>query len=279
MCHLPEYTLSLLIWILPIIVLSIFFVIKRILTPEKIAALSITVTALAGVGCVLDLLFAHMFFTFPDSSMIIGFKIADIPVEEFVFYITGFWFVLFLYVYGDEYWLKRYNVPDGRYVRYRTRLKRMLFLNTRGIVTGIFLIAAGCMVKLFLNPGGLPIPGYFIFLVVLAYTPTILFYRVTRKFINWPAFIVSLLLTVLLSVIWEVTLAIPRGYWGYQNGAMLGIFIGVWNELPVEAVTVWVFCSLVILVYEFLKIVFFTPTPSVPGYSRLLRIGREHCRN
>ena len=39
---------------------------------------------------------------------------------------------------------------------------------------------------------------------------------------------------------------------------MLGVFISVWNNLPLEAVTVWIFCMLVVLLYEFLKITFFT---------------------
>jgi hypothetical protein len=84
-----------------------------------------------------------------------------------------------------------------------------------------------------------------------------------------------LILTVLISIIWEVTLALPRGYWGYQHGAMLGIFIGVWNGLPIEQITVWFFCTYVIFFYEFIKICYFTPLPSVPGHKLLLKIGRE----
>jgi hypothetical protein len=275
MNNLPEYTLSLLIWILPICAIAVFFMKTRLLSPEKIAALAITISLLAGVGCLLDLFFAHVFFIFPDRRMICGVMIMNIPVEEFIFYITGFWFVLFVYVYCDEYWLARYNVPDDRYVRFRARLQRMLFLNCRGALWGGGLIVAGCIVKMLVNPEGMRVPGYFIFLVVLAYTPMILFHRVTRKFVNWPAFTVSLLLTLLISVIWEVTLALPRGYWGYREGAMLGLFIGVWHNLPIEAVTVWAFCPLVILVYEFLKIRFFTPVPKFPGHRLLLMIGRE----
>jgi hypothetical protein len=56
---------------------------------------------------------------------------------------------------------------------------------------------------------------------------------------------------------------------------MLGVFIKPWHDLPIEAVTVWIFSTLVILVYEFLKICYFTPVPSVPGHTLLLKIGRE----
>lgn len=270
----PEYTLSLLIWIIPVCGISVFLFTKRLLSPEKIAAIAVTVVVLAAIGCILDLLFAHTFFTFPNKNMVIGVMLFTIPVEEFIFYITGFWFVLLLYVFCDEFWLVRYNVPDERYVRYRSRLQRMLFVNFRGCAWGGALIVCGWIIKQLLNPAGLPVPGYFIFLVVLAYTPMILFHRVTRKFVNWRAFTVSLLTTLLISIIWEVTLAIPRGYWGYREEAMMGIFIGVWHRLPIEAVTVWIFCSLVILVYEFLKIRFFTPVPHIPAYGLLLKVGK-----
>src|SRR4030043_1915442 len=116
---MPEYTISLAIWIVPICVLSIFFVRKRLLTPEKMFALFITIAVSAAVGIILDLFFALTFFRFPDNQMTIGWTIRGIPVEEFVFYITGFWFIVFLYVFCDEWYLLKYNVPYHRYVRYR----------------------------------------------------------------------------------------------------------------------------------------------------------------
>jgi hypothetical protein len=38
---------------------------------------------------------------------VLGISIKGIPVEEFVFYVTGFWFVIFIYVFCDEYFLKK----------------------------------------------------------------------------------------------------------------------------------------------------------------------------
>jgi hypothetical protein len=64
----------------------------------------------------------------------------------------------------------------------------------------------------------------------------------------------TMLITTLISIIWEVTLALPRGYWNYNPEYMLGISIEPWNNLPVEAVSVWIFCSLIILSYEYTKI-------------------------
>lgn len=271
----PEYTISLMIWIMPICAMTAFFTARRLLSPEKWFALLVSIALLAAVGILLDLLFAHRFFTFPEPRAVLGPAIRGIPVEEFVFYITGFWFVLFLYVFCDEWYLKKYNVPDERYARYRSRLKRLVFVHLKSVWWVMGLLIAGIVYKRIANPAGAFLPGYFIFLLVAAYIPFFLFSRVTRRFVNWPAFTFCLVLTALISIIWEVTLALPRGYWGYQEGAMLGIFIPPWHRLPIEAVTVWIFCTLVILIYEFIKICYFTKIPSVPGHKALLRVGRE----
>jgi len=270
-----EYTVSLLIWIVPIFVLTVFFINKRLLSPEKSFALILTIAILAAAGCTLDLLFAKSFFLFPNPRAVIGLTIKGIPIEEFIFYVTGFWFVVFMYVFCDEYFLLKYNVPDKKYARFRARLKRTLFVNIKSAWHGLFLIIAALIAKRLLNPSGALVPGYFIFLAMAAYIPSALFYRVTKLFINWRAFLFSMVATVLISIIWEVTLALPRGYWNYQHGAMLGIFIGVWHDLPLEAVTVWLFCSLVIMVYEYIKICYFTALPTTPGHKLLLKIGME----
>ncbi len=38
-----------------------------------------------------------------------GFE-KEIPIEEFIFYITGFMAVLLIYIWCDEYWLEAYNI-------------------------------------------------------------------------------------------------------------------------------------------------------------------------
>jgi hypothetical protein len=271
----PEYTISLLIWIIPICLLIFFFLKKRLLTPEKWFALIISIFILAAVGIILDLLFAKRFFTFPEQQAILGFTISDIPVEEFIFYITGFWFILFMYVFFDEWYLVKYNVPDKLYARFRAKMGKLIFIHATGNWWAGGLFLAALIFKQFFNSSGDFLPGYFTFLLLVAYVPFVLFFRVTRRFVNWPAFTFCLVLTSLISIIWEVTLALPRGYWGYREGAMIGIFVPPWHRLPIEAVTVWIFCTLVILVYEFIKIAYFTKQPSVPGYKKLLRIGKE----
>jgi len=272
---LPGYSLSLLIWILPIIAMAVFFIKRRLLSPEKSFALLLTIALLAAVGIVLDLLFAHCFFTFDNPKAVCGLTIRRIPVEEFVFYITGFWFILFAYVFCDEWFLLKYNVPDEEYARYRNSLEKKLIYHLKSLWVAPVLIVLGTVFKRLVNPDGEFIPGYFAFLLLAAYLPMFLFYNVTKTFVNWRAFVFIMLLTLFISIIWEVTLALPYGYWGYQRGAMLGIFIHPWHGLPLEAVSVWIFSTLVILVYEFIKICFFTSLPSVPGHKLLLRVGRE----
>jgi len=38
----------------------------------------------------------------------------------------------------------------------------------------------------------------------------------------------------------SATLAVPYGWWGYQQKQMMGLFIGAWAGLPIEAVVVWI---------------------------------------
>jgi hypothetical protein len=45
---------------------------------------------------------------------------------------------------------------------------------------------------------------------------------------------------VLLSLIWEATLAVPYHWWGFQHRQMIGVFIGAWSGLPIEEVCVWI---------------------------------------
>lgn len=254
---MPEYTVSLLIWIIPIILFLFFFHSRRLLVAEKLKAFYFTVGLLSSVGIILDLLFARYFFLFPDPAATCGITITGIPIEEFIFYITGFWFILSLYVFCDEWYLSKYNPPDSYYIRFRSRARKMIYLHWPTVFLLLVLVGSGIAVKMSLNPTPPLVPGYFTFLCCAAYVPFFFFYRITKRFINGRAFVFTLLLTVLISVLWEVTLALPRGYWNYQHRQMVGVFITPWSNLPVEAITVWIFCTLVIMVYEFIKLYLF----------------------
>ena len=259
--HIPEYSVSLLIWIIPICIMVFFLMKRRLIVPEKTYAMIITIGVFSIIGGILDLFLGRYFFVFPDPHAVIGFRPGNIPIEEFVFYITGLWFILIFYIFCDEWFLKKYNPPDEKYARIRSKINRLLFLHYPTCLWALFALLVGFICKRIVNPEGEFIPGYFFFLVIVIFLPMLFFYRVTKLFVNWRAFQFVLLVTVLISIIWEVTLALPRGYWGYQKGAMLGLFIDVWHGLPVEAVFVWVSGTIIIVCYEFVKIYFFTKAP------------------
>jgi hypothetical protein len=42
------------------------------------------------------------------------------------------------------------------------------------------------------------------------------FFPTARPFINWRAFSLTLFIIVLVSLIWEATLAVPYQWWGFQ---------------------------------------------------------------
>jgi hypothetical protein len=45
---------------------------------------------------------------------------------------------------------------------------------------------------------------------------------------------------VVLSLLWEVTLAVPYNSWNFQHHRMIGLFIGAWSGQPIEEVCVWI---------------------------------------
>jgi hypothetical protein len=253
---MPEYTLSLLFWVAPLLAMGVFFALKGRLGAVQRKAIAINLAVLAGVGCFLDLAFAKLFFAFPDPSMTLGINIRRIPVEEFLFYLFGFWFIVVFYAFNDEYFLLKYNVDDRLYRKYARRIRSLiaLYFSRRTVLLAVLGFAGFTLLKRWLNPAGGLLPGYALFLMLAAYLPFVFFFRLTRRFVNGRAMILVMAVTTLISVIWEVTLALPRGYWDYKPEYMIGVFLKAWHGLPAEAVTVWIFSSLIILSYEYTKI-------------------------
>ncbi len=254
--NIPEYTTSLAIWVIPITFLTGFLLCKKALRKKDYGVLAVTVAGAAGVGIALDVAFADDFFRFPNSKAVIGVSINGIPVEEFLFYICGDWFIALLYVFCDTCFLREYSGAHADYTRIRKRLPRKAWLSGSVVIWTVSLLLGGLVIKQAFNPEGAPVPGYFYFITLCAFLPAMLLGRITRKVVNWRAFAFVLLTTLLISVVWEVTLALPRGWWAYQHGSMLGIFIPWWGGIPLEAVLLWIASSLVVLIYEFLKICF-----------------------
>src|ERR1700730_13710232 len=121
------YTWSLALFIIPIGVLAWWFGRRPDLKfPRK--AFWRTIAVLAPLGFALDLLFGNAFFIFPNKAATVGCNVpalgGAIPIEEFIFYLTGFMLVLLSYIWCDEYWMAAYNVPD--YKEAATDIKRIV---------------------------------------------------------------------------------------------------------------------------------------------------------
>jgi hypothetical protein len=59
-------------------------------------------------------------------------------------------------------------------------------------------------------------------------------FHTAQLFINWRAFTFTFFLVLLISLLREVTLALPYGWWEYRPGVLTGLHIGVWSSLPIE---------------------------------------------
>lgn len=250
------YTLSNLHWILP--TLSIFGLMAFLRQgPGNREAFLWTITVMPTIGFVLDIVFADRFFTFRNSGAVHGWSVsgfsfetlsfsAPIPIEEFVFYVSGHLYTLTAYVFAKDVWLSKYN----------SEMNRPASTGPYPIVAvacaGLGLIALGFGLKAaFGIPGSSPIPEYYLFIVVFGSMPFIALLPIVKRAVNWQALSWALLSVLLISVIWEVTLAVPYSWWGYRKEVMVGVFIKPWFDLPLEAVAVWLTVTFAtVAVYE-----------------------------
>lgn len=249
------YTWSLLLFVVPIVVIAVWFLPSEGLEiPRRAFWRTIAITAT--VGCLLDVIFAQWFFRFPDPKATLGILAPAmgkwVPVEEYFFYLTGFVMILLLYVWLSEYWLAAYTVEDYR--GEARAIGKLLRFHPTSLILGVVLVAAAIVYKKFSSvPHGLP--GYFMVLVIGGLTPAASLYPATKRFINWRALSLTMFFMMVLSMLWEATLALPYGWWNYQREAMVGVFIGAWCDLPIEAVLVWLAVTYgTVILFEAVKI-------------------------
>jgi lycopene cyclase domain-containing protein len=153
----------------------------------------------------------------------------------------------------DEYWLAAYNVPD--YPGETKKIRRLLQFHPSSAVFGAVLIAMAIVYKEVFSASPKGFPGYFVFLVAGAMVPAAGFFPTARPFINWRAFSATLFFILLISLLWEATLAVPYGWWNFQKKQMLGVFIGAWSGLPIEEVCVWIAVTYsTTIVFEIVKL-------------------------
>jgi len=250
------YSWSLLLFVVPVVVIGGWF-----LPSEEVRisqrAFWRTLWILAPVGCGLDFFFANRFFVYPNTGATVGIGApaigGNVPVEEYVFYFAGFLAVLLIYVWLGEYWLAAYNEHD--YPGEAKRIRRLLELHPASLMVAVALIAAAILYKKLRSPFPEGFPGYFTVLIIGGMVPSAGLFPTVRRFINWRAFSLTLFMILLISMFWEATLAVPYGWWGYQQREMLGLFIGAWAGLPIEAVSVWIAVTYgTVIVYETAKL-------------------------
>ena len=249
------YTWSLLLFIVPIATIAGWFLREDLEIPQR--AFWRTMGVLVPIGWLLDVIFARWFFCFPDPKATLGIPAPalgrPVPIEEYAFYLTGFLMILLLYIWLSEYWLAAYTVED--YAGEARSLRRLLQFHPTSLILGGTLILIAIVVKKWFSSVPEGWPGYFIVLVVGGLMPAVSLFPATRRFINWRALSLTMFFVLLISLLWEATLALPYGWWNYQHRAMMGIFIGAWSKLPIEAVVVWLAVTYgSVIVFEAVKI-------------------------
>jgi hypothetical protein len=252
------YTWSLLLFIVPSAVIAGWFLPgEGLRVPQR--AFGWTLVILVPLGCLLDFLFAQWFFCYPNAGATLGIPAPalghPVPIEEYVFYFTGFLTVLLLYVWLGEFWVSAYNISD--YPAEARTMRRLLQFHPTSLILAVVLIGAAWFYKkhFALPQDQAGFPGYFAFLAAGGLLPAVSFFPVAKRFINWRALSLTLFFMLLISLLWEATLAVPYGWWNYQHREMAGLFIGAWAGLPIEGVCVWIAVTYAtVIVFEVVKV-------------------------
>jgi hypothetical protein len=249
------YTVSLLLFAIPIVSIAFWFLpLEGIHVSKK--SFWWTIGILFPIGAALDFFFAHLFFTFPNPAATLGWRApalhGSVPVEEYLFYFLGFVAVLLIYIWLDEYWLKAYSIGEDEPVR--VDFDRLLRFHPGSTALGVVLISTALVYKYVFSAEKEGFPGYWTFLVLVALVPSSALYFSAKAVVNWRAFSLTAYIILLTSLMWEVTLALPYGWWGFQAGQMIGLRITAWADLPVEEVVLWLTVTFTtVLVYEIVK--------------------------
>lgn len=241
------YTWSLSLFIVPVVVLAAWVSLRK-QNPVQKKAFWLTAAMTAGAGILLDVFLGLTFFTFANRGATLGLTFWGwsfahgwqkvIPIEEIGFYVFGILAVLLAYVWGDEFWFGAYNVDDAS--RKHTLRRQVVSFHLTSALFGVAIFVLGWLYKKFgAHPWHEGFPGYFLFLTLVAMTPSILFFPVANPYINWRAFSLTFLFMLLVSLFWEAAIAVPYQWWGYQPREMLGVFINGFSGLPLEAVILW----------------------------------------
>ena len=235
------YTWSLLFFIVPTVVLVNWHR-RRYTGKEERRSLWLTFLALFALGCLLDIVFGTMFFTFLNADATLGIRVpvvgGTVPIEEFGFYSFGFAAILMTYVWASKEWLAAYT-PATR-VGPRPSFWSLVHFKWGVVWTYLALLAGGVLFKRFWpsgTHGGFP--GYYAFLLTTGALPTLLFYETIRDSVNWEAMNFTVMLLLPVSLCWEGVMGVPYSWWGYKPALMLGLSIDALSGLPIEEIFLW----------------------------------------
>lgn len=256
------YTYSLALYVFPLAALLTWAVKRGV----RLKAAQLTALMLLPMWTLLDILLGNTFFRFPVTSATLGFQIwgyvpgrgfePSIPIEEVLFYYLGGIVLILLYVWASDEWYARYSISEASFdLRARTAPALVSFDGrAMAIGLGVFALALGYK-KFGPHDHHEGFPGYFTFLLTLVVFPAAVLFRRVKPFVNGRAFLFTLMVASLVSLLWEVTLALPYGWWNYHPKQMIGIFIEPWSGLPVEACLLWIAAGWAeIFIYETFKI-------------------------
>ena len=249
------YTVSLSLFLIPVLMIGLWLIPQAGVKVSK-TAFWLTIAILFPLGAFLDFFFSAYFFSFPDPGATIGLRLpvwhGSVPIEEYAFYLTGFLAILLIYIWLDEYWLRAYSIAPDAMIR--TEFDRLLRFHPESLIASFLLIIAAIVIRRFMRKDDPGFPGYFIFLVATSLGPSAVLFPSARPVINWRACSLTLYIVLLTSLLWEATLALPYGWWGYQQTQMIGLNVLAWDGLPIEAIVVWIAVSFTtIITYETIK--------------------------
>ena len=250
-----SYLFSLFFWALPVVLLLPDVLNEtRSGTSRRRRALLYATGWIVALGLLLDFGIGHRVLTF--QAQWYWFYVGSIPIEEVLFYILAPAAILLVYAWSDEHWLKAYNRGDARQHALR-ELPPLIEMSPRLVEVAVGLLGVILVIARW-SHGEWRMPLYPTFLTVAAFVPIVSTYRAVNRFVNWRAFGLTTSFAIGTSLAHEVTLALPRGWWGYQSDQTLGLFIDAWSTkysvFPVEAAFVWIagpFSS--VLTYEWFK--------------------------
>ncbi len=195
------------------------------------------------IGLLLDVGFGGFFLKFPSDHGVVGIKVIGyvpgygfrryIPIEEFAFYVLGMMWIVSSYSFFDRFVFVR------ALRRTPARIRELVQISRSWLFAITLMAAIACVASVLSRQDGSVFPGYALFVLATTGTPPVLLWRKVGSTLNMPALVATLALITISSIVWEPSLGIPLGWWGYNDAYMCGIRFDAWASLPIEAVLFW----------------------------------------